>query len=127
MMEIVSLCVPQIGASQLGTLVPRVVEVMKTGIGLGTKVASAQFVISLVHQCLLDLTPYAGEGYVGVVIMGVGVVLGVHRSWGWGEFFNHGGHLSRAMVSFSMVSISMVAILVVETLSKRKLHIIMLT
>ena len=62
MMETVQLCVPQVGPEELPSLVPRLVEVMKSGVGLATKVASAQFVVLLVHHCLNDLTPFAGEG-----------------------------------------------------------------
>ena len=61
MMEIINLCVPQIGSEELTHLVPRLVEVMKSGVGLGTKIASAQFVVSLVHHNLNDLTPFAGQ------------------------------------------------------------------
>ena len=62
MMETVQLCVPQVGPEELPSLVPCLVEVMKSGVGLATKVASAQFVVLLVHHCLSDLTPFAGEG-----------------------------------------------------------------
>ena len=33
MMEIINLCVPQIGSEELTHLVPRLVEVMKSGVG----------------------------------------------------------------------------------------------
>lgn len=61
MMEIVNLCVPQTDAEVLTALMPKIVEILKTGVGFGTKVATAQFVVSLVHHSLRDLTPYAGK------------------------------------------------------------------
>ena len=54
-------CVPQVDAEVLTTLVPKLIELLKSGIGLGTKVATAQLIISLVRQCVFDLTPYAGR------------------------------------------------------------------
>ena len=53
-------CVPQIDAKVLSMLIPRLIDLLKSGIGLGTKVATAQLIISLVRQCMFDLTPYAG-------------------------------------------------------------------
>ena len=41
-------------------LTPKLIEILKSGVGLGTKVATAQLVVSLVRQCVFDLTPYAG-------------------------------------------------------------------
>ena len=61
MMETVRLCVQQAGAEELVPLVPRLVEVMKRGVGLSTKAAAAQLVVLLVHHCLHMLTPFAGE------------------------------------------------------------------
>lgn len=51
------------------SLIPRVVEVLKNGVGLATKVASANFVVSLVHRCMHDLTPYAGEYHYNIIFM----------------------------------------------------------
>lgn len=53
-------CVPQVDSEVLTTLIPRVIELLKSGVGLGTKVASAQLIVSLVRQCMFDLTPYTG-------------------------------------------------------------------
>ncbi|XP_064386642.1 proteasome adapter and scaffold protein ECM29-like isoform X2 [Halichondria panicea] len=61
LMEIVNLCTQQVDTDVLSSLIPRLVEVLKRGVGLGTKVAAAQVVVSLVHHCLHDLTPYAGK------------------------------------------------------------------
>ena len=54
-------CVPQVDAEVLTTLIPKLIELLKSGVGLGTKVATAQLIISLVRQCMFDLTPYAGR------------------------------------------------------------------
>lgn len=73
-------CVPHVDAEVLASLLPRVVDLLKSGIGLATKVAAhveqvgvaylslprpqvstAQFVISLSLHCRDDLTPYSGE------------------------------------------------------------------
>ena len=47
--------------SVLPELVPRLTELVKSGIGVGTKAACSNFVISLVHQCPQDLGPHAGQ------------------------------------------------------------------
>lgn len=54
-------CVPQVDAEVLTALIPKLIELLKSGVGLGTKVATAQFIISLVRQCMFDLTPYTGR------------------------------------------------------------------
>ena len=54
-------CVPQVDAAVLTTLIPKLIDLLKSGIGLGTKVATAQLIISLVRQCIFDLTPFAGK------------------------------------------------------------------
>ena len=61
MMEVINLCIAQVGTEELGSLIPKLIDVMKSGVGLRTKVASAQLVISLVHHCLHDLTPFTGK------------------------------------------------------------------
>ncbi len=61
MMETVQHCLLQVGAEELVSLVPRLAEVMKTGVGLATKVSCAQFVVLLVHHSLSELTPFAGK------------------------------------------------------------------
>lgn len=59
MMVTVNQCVEQVEKEQLAELVPGVVEVMKRGVGMATKVAAAQVVTSLVHHNRNELTPYA--------------------------------------------------------------------
>lgn len=45
----------------LQSLVPRLVDLLKTGIGLGTKTGCADFIIQLATHCSRDLEPYAGK------------------------------------------------------------------
>jgi proteasome component ECM29 len=61
MMETVSLCVQHVDKTVLEELVPRLVELLRSGLGLGTKAGCASFVVSLVQQCGHDLQPYAGK------------------------------------------------------------------
>ena len=61
MMETVSLCVQHVDKTVLEELVPRLAELLRSGLGLGTKAGCASFVISLVQQCGQDLQPYAGK------------------------------------------------------------------
>ena len=65
-------CVPQVDAAVLTTLIPKLIELLKSGVGLGTKVATAQLIISLVRQCMFDLTPFAGENSCRVCVGGGG-------------------------------------------------------
>ena len=61
-------CVPQVDAAVLTTLIPKLIDLLKSGVGLGTKVATAQLIISLVRQCMFDLTPFAGENSCRVCV-----------------------------------------------------------
>ena len=61
MMETVSLCVQYVDQTVLEELVPRLAELLRSGLGLGTKAGCAGFVVSLVQQCGHDLQPYAGK------------------------------------------------------------------
>jgi proteasome component ECM29 len=61
MMETIELCIPHIDAEVLSDLAPRLVEILKSGVGLGTKAAAAQLVVSLVRSCRSELTPYTGK------------------------------------------------------------------
>ena len=61
MMETVSLCVQHVDTTVLEELVPRLAELLRSGLGLGTKSGCASFVVSLVQQCGQDLQPYAGK------------------------------------------------------------------
>ena len=42
-------------------LVPRLVELVKSNVGLATKAGCANFLISLCHQCPKVLEPHAGN------------------------------------------------------------------
>ncbi len=61
MMETVSLCVQHVDKTVLEELVPRLADLLRSGLGLGTKAGCASFVVSLVQQCGQDLQPYAGK------------------------------------------------------------------
>ena len=60
MMKVIHECMVQVGVEQLPLLVPRLLDIMKKGVGLSTKVSAAQLVVSLVSQSREDLTPFAG-------------------------------------------------------------------
>ncbi|XP_052776475.1 LOW QUALITY PROTEIN: proteasome adapter and scaffold protein ECM29-like [Mya arenaria] len=70
MMETVNLCVQYVDESVLPEMVPRLTELIKSGIGVGTKAACSHFVVSLVHQCPKDLTPHTGK-LMGAFLNGV--------------------------------------------------------
>ncbi|CAH3027447.1 unnamed protein product [Porites evermanni] len=61
MMETINMCVQYVDSTVLPELVPRLSDLLRTGIGLGTKAGSAGFVVSLTMQCSQDLTPFAGK------------------------------------------------------------------
>jgi len=61
MMDTINMCVQYIDSQVLTEVVPRLCELIKTGIGLGTKVGCSNFVISLTLQCRNDLLPFAGK------------------------------------------------------------------
>ncbi|KAK3091483.1 hypothetical protein FSP39_020174, partial [Pinctada imbricata] len=61
MMETVNYCVQYVDDSVLVELVPRLCDLIKSGIGIGTKAGCSSFVVSLVHHCPKDLTPFAGK------------------------------------------------------------------
>ncbi|XP_041357221.1 proteasome adapter and scaffold protein ECM29-like [Gigantopelta aegis] len=61
MMETINRCVQYVDDSVLPELVPRLTELIKSGIGVGTKAGCASFVVSLIHQCPQDLSPHAGK------------------------------------------------------------------
>lgn len=61
MMETVNYCVQFVNADVLVELVPRLTDLIKSGIGIGTKAGCSSLVVSLVHHCPLDLTPHAGK------------------------------------------------------------------
>ncbi|ESP05333.1 hypothetical protein LOTGIDRAFT_103320 [Lottia gigantea] len=61
MMETVSKCVQYVDDTILPELVPRLCDLIKSGIGVATKAGCSSFTISLVHHCPNDLAPYAGK------------------------------------------------------------------
>ncbi|XP_078801492.1 proteasome adapter and scaffold protein ECM29 isoform X1 [Oryzias latipes] len=61
MMETVNMCLQHLDVSVLGELVPRLCELLKSGVGLGTKGGCASVIVSLAVQCPQDLTPYSGK------------------------------------------------------------------
>lgn len=61
MMETVSMCVQHVDKAVLEDLIPRLADLLRSGLGLGTKAGCPSFVVSLVQQCGQDLQPYAGK------------------------------------------------------------------
>ncbi|MGH0165168.1 UNVERIFIED_CONTAM: hypothetical protein FKN15_048878 [Acipenser sinensis] len=61
MMETINMCLQHLDASVLGQLVPRLCDLLKGAVGLGTKGACASVIVSLTVQCPQDLTPYSGK------------------------------------------------------------------
>ncbi|XP_008315268.1 proteasome adapter and scaffold protein ECM29 isoform X2 [Cynoglossus semilaevis] len=61
MMETINMCLQHLDVSVLGELVPRLCELLKSGVGLGTKGGCAGVIVSLTVQCPQDLTPYSGK------------------------------------------------------------------
>eukprot|EP00112_Aurelia_sp_Birch-Aquarium-sp1_P025455 Seg846.4 transcript_id=Seg846.4/GoldUCD/mRNA.D3Y31 product="Proteasome adapter and scaffold protein ECM29" protein_id=Seg846.4/GoldUCD/D3Y31 len=61
MMDTINMCVQYVDSDILGEVIPRLSDLIKTGIGLGTKVGCASFVVSLTLQCRNDLLPFSGK------------------------------------------------------------------
>ncbi|XP_078427300.1 proteasome adapter and scaffold protein ECM29 [Cetorhinus maximus] len=61
MMETINMCLQHLDASVLGNLVPKLCELLKSGVGLGTKGGCAHVVVFLTTKCPQDLNPYAGK------------------------------------------------------------------
>uniref|UniRef100_A0A674CB51 Ecm29 proteasome adaptor and scaffold n=1 Tax=Salmo trutta TaxID=8032 RepID=A0A674CB51_SALTR len=61
MMETINMCLQHLDVSVLGELVPRLCDLLKSGVGLGTKGGCASVIVSLTVQCPQDLTPYSGN------------------------------------------------------------------
>uniref|UniRef100_A0AAX7VK09 Ecm29 proteasome adaptor and scaffold n=1 Tax=Astatotilapia calliptera TaxID=8154 RepID=A0AAX7VK09_ASTCA len=59
MMETVNMCLQHLDVAVLGELVPRLCELLKSGVGLGTKGGCASVIVSLTVQCPQDLTPHS--------------------------------------------------------------------
>ncbi|XP_041951493.1 proteasome adapter and scaffold protein ECM29 [Alosa sapidissima] len=61
MMETVNMCLQHLDAPVLGELVPKLCDLLKSGVGLGTKGGCASVIMSLTVQCPQDLSPYSGK------------------------------------------------------------------
>ncbi|XP_058950151.2 proteasome adapter and scaffold protein ECM29 isoform X1 [Pocillopora verrucosa] len=61
MMETINMCVQYVDETVLPELVPRLSDLLRTGIGLGTKAGCASFVVSLAMQCPQELIPWAAK------------------------------------------------------------------
>uniref|UniRef100_A0A8D0E6M2 Ecm29 proteasome adaptor and scaffold n=1 Tax=Salvator merianae TaxID=96440 RepID=A0A8D0E6M2_SALMN len=61
MMETINMCLQYLDVSVLGELVPRLCELTRSGVGVGTKGGCASVIVSLTTQCPQDLTPYSGK------------------------------------------------------------------
>ncbi|KAM6972070.1 proteasome adapter and scaffold protein ECM29 [Aplochiton taeniatus] len=61
MMETINMCLQHLDVSVLGELVPRLCDLLKSAVGLGTKGGCASVIVSLTVQCPQDLTPYSGK------------------------------------------------------------------
>ncbi|KGL72686.1 Proteasome-associated protein ECM29, partial [Tinamus guttatus] len=61
MMETINMSLQYLDVSILGELIPRLCELIKSGVGLGTKGGCASVIVSLTTQCPQDLTPYSGK------------------------------------------------------------------
>ncbi|XP_030643873.1 proteasome adapter and scaffold protein ECM29 [Chanos chanos] len=61
MMETINMCLQHLDVSVLEELVPKLCDLLKSGVGLGTKGGCASVIVSLTVQCSQDLTPYAGK------------------------------------------------------------------
>ncbi|XP_038067101.1 proteasome adapter and scaffold protein ECM29-like [Patiria miniata] len=61
MMEMINMCAQYVDADVLVELVSRICDLIRSGIGMGTKAGCSSFIILLCHQCPLDLSPYAGK------------------------------------------------------------------
>ncbi|XP_072010829.1 proteasome adapter and scaffold protein ECM29 isoform X2 [Engystomops pustulosus] len=61
MMETINMCIQHLDVSVLAELVPKLCELIKSGLGLGTKGGCASVVVSLTTQCPQDLMPYSGK------------------------------------------------------------------
>ena len=61
MMECVNFVLQYVDAPILEQLVPRIIELIKGNVGIGTKGTTAHLVTTLTHQCPLDLQQYTGK------------------------------------------------------------------
>ncbi|XP_072771015.1 proteasome adapter and scaffold protein ECM29 [Nerophis lumbriciformis] len=61
MMETINMCLQHVDVTVLAELVPRLCELLKSGVGLGTKGGCASVIVSLTVQCPQDLTAHSGK------------------------------------------------------------------
>ncbi|XP_018425453.1 PREDICTED: proteasome-associated protein ECM29 homolog [Nanorana parkeri] len=61
MMETINMCIQHLDVPVLAELIPRLCDLIKSGLGLGTKGGCASVVVSLTTQCPQDLMPYSGK------------------------------------------------------------------
>eukprot|EP00117_Sycon_ciliatum_P001303 scpid5969/ scgid7016/ Proteasome-associated protein ECM29 homolog len=61
LMDVANQCLYHIDKTVLDGLIPALVIVLKSGVGLSTKAGCAQFIVSLCNRCGDDITPYAGK------------------------------------------------------------------
>ncbi|XP_044163962.1 proteasome adapter and scaffold protein ECM29-like isoform X2 [Acropora millepora] len=61
MMETINMCVQYVDGTVLPDLVPRLADLLRSGVGLRTKAGSASLVVSLSMHCSKDLTIFAGK------------------------------------------------------------------
>uniref|UniRef100_A0A4W3HWX3 Ecm29 proteasome adaptor and scaffold n=1 Tax=Callorhinchus milii TaxID=7868 RepID=A0A4W3HWX3_CALMI len=61
MMETINMCLQHLDVSVLGALVPKLCELLKSGVGLGTKGGCANVIVFLTTQYRQDLKPYSGN------------------------------------------------------------------
>ncbi|XP_015601340.2 proteasome adapter and scaffold protein ECM29 [Cephus cinctus] len=59
--ETMTKCIPYIDGTTLKDLMPKVIELIKSSIGLGTKVACSHFLVLLSSHLKLELQPYTGK------------------------------------------------------------------
>lgn len=71
MIQVVTGCVQYIDGPVLDELAPRLIELLRGGLGFGTKVCCANFVVSIVKQCPQDIVPFTGK-FLAVMVNGLG-------------------------------------------------------
>ncbi|KAF5273782.1 hypothetical protein FQA39_LY00897 [Lamprigera yunnana] len=69
-METVSKCLQYADASILEELTPKVIELMKSSVRLGSRIVCAHFITLMIVQMKQDLNPYAGK-YLSVLVNGL--------------------------------------------------------
>uniref|UniRef100_A0A1X7V2T2 Uncharacterized protein n=1 Tax=Amphimedon queenslandica TaxID=400682 RepID=A0A1X7V2T2_AMPQE len=70
LLEAIKLCVPHIDKNVLVSLIPPLNDIIRSGVGVTTKVSTADFVIDLCRHSQDDLFPYAGK-LLGGLLSGI--------------------------------------------------------